>query len=60
MSWFLEKYPDGTIVLFGRFSWGIIPLIIFLNDEEAHQFIKLFERSLVLDIPAVFKNAFDD
>jgi len=60
MFYSIEKYKDGSVIVFGHYSFGIMPLMMFADQEQLRKFIDLLEYSLVSDIPPAFRKAFND
>jgi len=60
MFYSLEKFPDGSFIVFGHFSFGIMPLIAFAKRTQLQQFINLLQDGLVVDIPLIFREAFGE
>ncbi len=60
MFYSLEKYQDGSSIVFGHYSFGVIPLIAFASRIQLREFIDLLGYGLVSDIPDAFRQAFDD
>jgi len=56
-----EKCANGTIAVFGHYSFGIVPLMVFASQEELSKFIILLQSCQVKqDVPQAFKKAFEN
>ncbi len=70
MFYSAEKYKDGTSIIFGHYSFGVVPLISIPNYEALEEFIQLLEsaracpeqgrRDTKTQIPDVFKKGFEN
>jgi len=52
----IEKYKDGTMIIFVHSSMGILPYLQLSGQTELKSFIKMLE-GCVVEIPEVFKRA---
>jgi hypothetical protein len=59
MTYSIEKFPMGGCVVFGHYSFGVVPLISLPNSKEIDDFIELL-KSAQVQVPDSFKNAFKE
>ena len=60
MIYSAEKFPNGSSIVFGHYSFGIVPLIAFPTQEDLSQFILLLKSCEdKIEIPETFRKAFD-
>ena len=55
----IDKYKDGTMIIFVHTSMGILPHLQLSGQTELKSFIKMLE-GCVVEIPEVFKRALDE
>ena len=60
MIYSTEKFTNGSVIVFGHYSFGIIPLIMFPSQDDLGKFIMLLQSCQEkVEIPEVFKRAFN-
>jgi len=56
-----EKFINGSTIIFGHYSFGVVPLMMFTNQDDLSKFILLLQSAQdITEVPEVFKRAFND
>jgi len=56
-----EKFNNGSVIIFGHYSFGVVPLIVFGTQDDLNEFIILLQSAQdKTKVPEAFMKAFND